>query len=112
MSHLGNIGYLYTFKKEMNMAIIRFFRLPKHKQFNYQPLYYNPEKEEKEERKKRIEHELGIKREPSDSYRSTIRRGSMRSYFHKNEKARKQSNIRLVLIILFLFFVAYLILFR
>ena len=94
------------------MALIRLFRLPKHRQFSYQPLYYNPEKEKKEERKKRIANELGIEREPSDSYKTTIRRGSMRSYFHKNEKARKQSNIRLVLIILFLFFVAYLILFR
>jgi hypothetical protein len=94
------------------MAIIRLFRLPRNKRFNYQPLYYDPEKEEKQERMRRIESELGIKREVTEGYRTTITRGSMRSYFHKNEKARKQSNFRLVIIILFLLFVAYLILFR
>lgn len=86
--------------------------MPKHKQFNYQPLYFDPEKEEKQERRRRIEYEMGIKREKTSGYQTTITRGSMRSYFHKNEKARKQSNIRLVLIILFLFIVAYFILFR
>ncbi len=94
------------------MAIIRLFKLPNNKKFNYQPLYYNPEKEEKEERKKRLEQELGIKQENTSGYTPTITRGSMRTYFHKNRKAARQSNFRLVLIILFLLFVAYFILFR
>ncbi len=55
---------------------------------------------------------MGIHLEDSTGYKTTITRGSMRHYFHKNEKARKQSNFRLVVIILILFFVAYLILFR
>ena len=42
------------------MGIPRFFKLPKHKQFNYQPLYYDPIKEAKEVRKKSIGRELGI----------------------------------------------------
>ncbi len=94
------------------MAIIQFFKLPRHKKFNYQPLYYNPEKEEQEGRRKRIEHEMGIHLEDSTGYKTTITRGSMRHYFYKNEKARKQSNLRLVVIILILLFAAYLILFR
>ncbi len=94
------------------MALIRLFRLPRHKQFEYKPLYYNPEKEKIEERRKRLAQEIGASEEPETGYTSAIRRGSMRSHFHTNVKARKQSNLRLVLIILFLFFVAYLLLFR
>ncbi len=94
------------------MAMIRLFKLPRHKEFNYQPLYYNPEKEEKEARARQLEKEIGIRREEPAGYTPSIRRGSMRNYFHKTQKARKQSNIRLVIIILILLFVAYLILFR
>ena len=86
--------------------------MPKHKKFNYQPLYYNPEREEKEERRDELNRNWALREKGQTGYRTTITRGSMRTYFHKNEKARKQSNFRLVIIILFLFFVAYLILFR
>jgi type II secretory pathway component PulL len=36
----------------------------------------------------------------------------MKSYYKRNETVKKQSNIRLILIIFFLLFVTYLILFR
>ena len=92
------------------MGIPRFFKLPKPKQFNYQPLYYDPVKEAKEERKKKIGRELGVIE--GDSHSGRITRGSMREYFRRETKARRQSNIRLVIIIIVLFFVAYLLLFR
>jgi hypothetical protein len=93
------------------MNIPRFFKTPRHRQFNYMPRYYDPDKEEREERNREIRRELGIKDE-KDEYRPSIRRGSMRSYFKGNKRATRNSNIRLVLIIVFLLFLAYTLLYR
>jgi len=42
------------------MGIPRFFKIPQHKQFNYEPLYYDERKEKLQERIKRIEQEYGV----------------------------------------------------
>ena len=94
------------------MNIPRFFKIPRHRQFNYQPLYYDPEKEEREERNREIKRELGIKDEKDSEYRPTIRRGSMKAYFKGNKRAQRNSNLRLVLIIIFLLFLAYFLLYK
>lgn len=94
------------------MGIPRFFKLPNHKRFDYQPLYYDPVKEKREERNKTIASELGIKAEGETGYKPGITRGSMHAQRFRNKKVSRQSNFRLVLIIIFLFFVAWLILFR
>ena len=59
------------------MGIPRFIKLPGHKQFNYSPRYWDPEKEEREERIRQIKQEMGVE-VPSDPNRTTIRRGSFR----------------------------------
>jgi hypothetical protein len=94
------------------MAIPRFFKLPQHRRFDYQPLYYDPAKEEREERNREIARELGIKQENKSTYTPSIRRGSMKNYFKGNKRVERQSNIRLALIIVFLLFVAWFILYR
>ena len=94
------------------MGMPRFFKLPNHKRFDYQPLYYNPEKENREHRNKTIASELGIKTDEEAGYKPGIKRGSMRAVRFRNKKASRQSNLRLVIIIFFLFFVAWLILYR
>ena len=92
------------------MGIPRFFKLPKHKQFNYQPLYYDPEKEAREARAKRIAASSGDNSEKK--YIPNISRGSMREYYKREKKkVHKQSNIRLIFIIAILFIIAYLLLF-
>jgi hypothetical protein len=93
------------------MNIPRFFKIPRHRQFNYQPLYYNPEKEERDKRVREIEREMGIAKEGKE-YKPTIRRGSMKSYFKANKRAERNSNLRLVLIIVFLLFLAYFLLYK
>jgi hypothetical protein len=93
------------------MNIPRFFKIPRHRQFNYQPLYYDPEKEEREERNREIKRELGIQ-EKDGEFRPSIRRGSMKAYFKGNKRAERNSNLRLILIIVFLLFVAYFLLYR
>ena len=92
------------------MGIPRFFKLPRNKQFDYQPLYYDPVKEARLEREKRIAREVGLMKDRD--YKPGITRGSMREYFRRDKKVRKQSNIRLIIIAAVLFFIAYMLLFR
>jgi hypothetical protein len=91
------------------MGIPRFIKLPGHKQFNYSPRYWDPEKEEREERIRRIKQEMGIE-VPSDPNRSTIKRGSFRQASRNAKvKATRSSNIRLVIILAALLMIAYLL---
>ncbi len=94
------------------MGIPRFIKLPTHKQFNYSPRYWDPEKEEREERIRQIKLEMGIE-VPSDPNRTTIKRGSFRQASrHTKVKATRSSNIRLVIILAVLLMLAYLLFLR
>ncbi|MFC2086714.1 hypothetical protein ACFLSA_00920 [Bacteroidota bacterium] len=90
------------------MSIPRFFKVPQHKQFNFTPRYYDPEKEEREERIKRIREEMGIQ-DTNTAYKanSNYVRGQMKTYFDRTKKTRKQSNLRLLIILMFLLLIAY-----
>jgi hypothetical protein len=92
------------------MNIPRLFKLPEYRKFSYRPFYYNPEKEEREARLRKLQAEAGIRSE--GQFTPNIPRGSMKSYFKRSEKAQKQSNIRLILIIAALLIISYFLLFR
>ena len=92
------------------MGIPRFFKLPQHKQFHYEPIYYDERKEKLEERIRQIEAEYGIK--PEDGPARTIGKGSFNHFYDRKRKAQKYSSTRLVLIILFLLFVSYFLFFH
>jgi len=95
-----------------SMGIPRFIKLPTHKRFEYTPRYWDPEKEKREERIRQIKREAGIEI-PSDPNRTTIKRGSFRQVRQKTKvRATRSSNIRLVVILIVLFLLAYLIFFR
>jgi len=94
------------------MGVPRFIKLPRHKRFEYSPRYWDPEKEEREDRIRQIKQEMGIE-VPADPTRTTIKRGSFRQASrHTKVKATRSSNIRLLVILAVLFFLAYLIFFR
>ena len=94
------------------MGIPRFIKIPGHKRFEYSPRYWDPEKEEREDRIRQIKHEMGIEI-PSDPNRTTIKRGSFRQAHRKTKiRATRGTNIRLVIILAVLFFLAYLIFFK
>ncbi|WP_193323683.1 hypothetical protein [Marinifilum sp. N1E240] len=86
-----------------------FFKKPQHKRFNIQPRYWDPAKEEREDRERRIKSELGIKDE-NGQYIPNIK-GRMKSELrHKRvdaSGARKKSNIRLIVIFILLSAAAY-----
>lgn len=117
------------------MAIPSFFKQNKPRGFNYRPRYFDPVKEEMEQRRRTWaaesdarDEEHGTRADGSSSaedagnydpssakaiggpaYRSKIMRGDMKNYFnHRQEKVRKQTTIRLIVIILVIVLVAYL----
>lgn len=93
----------------------KFFHTPKSRQFNIPYRYYNPEKEEMQNREDRIKMELGIheKKEWDSKHRPNIRgqfRRAMGTYSKTAEDARKSSNIRLIILIVILSLAVFLIL--
>jgi len=94
------------------MAIPSFFKQNKPRGFNYTPRYYDPDKEEREARRKAMGLDTGEREKKGGdqrAYRPSIRRGSMRNYFHyKKERTQKYTMIRLIVIVLVLILVTYL----
>ena len=92
------------------MALPSFFKINKNRRFNFIPRYYDPRKENLEKRIRSIEQEMGVKE--GEAYRPAIRKGQMTNYFNRKKgKAQKQSNIRLVIILLVLFLISYFLFF-
>ncbi|MCY1720258.1 hypothetical protein OU798_07880 [Prolixibacteraceae bacterium Z1-6] len=93
--------------------ISNFFHTPGTKKFRISPRFYDPDKEERDERERRIKEELGIVEEKVDDgkpYRPSIK-GQFRSgdgWAKSSESARKAQNRRLIWIILILALVVYL----
>jgi len=90
-----------------------FFHTPKPKQFNFRPRFYDPEKEDFEQREQRIKEELGIATEKpydSKSFRDRIRgsfRNQGRNQSKSSEELRRSQNTRLIFMIIFLALIFY-----
>lgn len=99
----------------------RFFKLPKTKQFYYQPRYYDERKEALDKRVAQIKAEMGITGEkPGEnnyfrgSYQTHIKgqmKSQLKSYFKQTRKQRQRSNIRLLVILLILLALTWYIIF-
>jgi hypothetical protein len=90
----------------------RFFHTPGTKKFSITPRFWDPDKEARDERERRIKAELGIvdeKTEDGRPYRPNIK-GQFRSegLSRSSEDARRSQNRRLIWIILVLVLVLYL----
>ncbi len=91
------------------MALSSFFKKPEHKRFNIQPRYWDPVKEEHNERENRIKAELGMT-DDNGQYIPRVKGQMKRSLRHNNadvKQSNKKSNIRLVLIVIILLIIAY-----
>lgn len=73
-------------------------------------MYYDAEGEERKARNQAIKEELGIKNE--GEYKTGITRGSMRHYIKNQKRSKRNSNVRLIIILAILFFFAYILLIR
>ncbi len=88
---------------------IRFFYLPRGKDFNYVPTFYDERKEKLEQRKKAIDQELARERGEEPGTHVSDIKGRMRGYIKRAKRQKRQSNIRLLIILLFLFGLTYFI---
>lgn len=81
-----------------------FVKVPEHRKFKHDPIYYDADKEEREERERRIRLEMGLKTEEDHRSFDTRIRGQMRrrikTPFEVTRSARKKSNLRLIVIFL------------
>ena len=90
-----------------------FIKIPRHRRFQYDPIYYNPENEERKERDRRIRQEMGLpveEKKDGRGYEERIRGGMrrrIRSHFEITRSERKKSNIRLVIILIALIVLFY-----
>jgi hypothetical protein len=93
--------------------ISNFFHTPGTKRFKVPSRFHDPDKEEREERERRIKEEMGIFEEKVDDgkpYRPNIR-GQFRGgdgWARSSEGARRSQNKRLMWIIIILALVVYL----
>jgi hypothetical protein len=91
------------------MGIPRFFKLAKPRQFHYEPVYYDERKEKLQERINQIEQKMGVRLD--DSYKRTLGKGSFSDYHLRKRKTKAYSTTRMIIILIFLFLIAYLLLF-
>ncbi len=80
----------------------RFFHTPKPKSYNVEPRYWDPEKEKRDARERRIKSEMGLK-DDNGSYKPFIGKGDFRKGLSKGKwsarNQRRKSNIRLLILI-------------
>ena len=93
------------------MAFLRLFKTPKNQQFSYKPRYWDPKKEEAEERRMRIETLQnggvdGIKERLRGGFRKGT--GGEAAGRYRNERVRK-SNMSLVIIMIVLAVITYIL---
>ncbi|HCM76082.1 MAG TPA: hypothetical protein DIS90_06855 [Cytophagales bacterium] len=88
-----------------------FNKTPSHKSFNYTPRYYDPQKEEMQEREARIRRELKLEQEKgAGDYRSRIS-GSFQSARKRSKQSSESLSANLlrfgIILFLVLFIIAY-----
>lgn len=85
------------------------FKKPEYKRFNLKPRYWDPEKEAREAREKRIRAELGLT-DDNGQYIPDVR-GQFRQEFEKRKAARSSFSssytLRLFMILIMLFLAAF-----
>jgi len=75
-----------------------FFKAPKIRGFEHKPIYWDPDKERREERLERVKQELGMTEE-DNAYKPLIRRGTFREQRTTIPHQRRQSTVFRVLLI-------------
>lgn len=89
------------------MALFKFFKVPKHQRYDYKPRYYDPKKEELEQRLKHIKDSKNGSVEAAKArIANRMRRGYSSNYQSKRQQLLR-SNMILLGTILFLLLLSY-----
>ena len=81
------------------MAIFNFFKAPKIRQYHHEYIYYDPDKEKREERLARMRAEIAAEKEVDAKPQPLLRKGTFQEKRTYNSAANKSRNIRLALLI-------------
>ncbi len=79
-----------------------FFKTPVQKQFEYRPRYYDPVQDDLEERIRAIEKEMKPGQTTADVRPRMAMKFKRAKRFAESAKQRRQSNLRVIMIIVFL----------
>lgn len=82
----------------------RFFHVPKAKRFKYNPRYYNERAEQRKEREAAIIKEVEAEKQGK---RVRLTKTELENYIKLSRKAKKKSNIRLLVILAILLMLFY-----
>jgi hypothetical protein len=93
------------------MRVPQFSKINRHRNFDYTPMYYNPEKEDLDNRVKAIKEEMGEKSESSD----VDREARLRAQFKQNSNTlsykskNMSSTIRMMIILGLVLYLGYIV---
>ena len=79
-----------TTNRSIFMALLRFFKVPKHQRYEYKPRYWDQQKEELQERMDRVKR---IQGDGADAMKARISSGLKRGY-RGDQRLRKQRAMR------------------
>lgn len=85
------------------MALFSFYNTRKPRQFNHKPIYWDPHREEMEERVSKIKREIGME-EPLEDYKPQIKGHFVEGTSHlkksidrgDDERSRKYKSVKLI----------------
>ena len=93
------------------MAFLRFFKVPKHQKYQYNPRYWDPQKEELEERLRQVKLRQGT---DTDAMKARISGSFKRNQSRRGGgfggSANRRSNFILILVVVVLLVLSYLFL--
>lgn len=96
------------------MARLNFFKTPKHQRYNYIPRFYDPKKEDLEQRMEKYKGKDGkndvnaVKERLSGGFRKGSGSGSFKVRAEMRAAETKRSNRVLLMVVVFLLFLTYL----
>ena len=97
------------------MGILSFYNMPKPRQYDHQPIYYDPKKEALKKRIQKVKQELGVEETNYEDYKESIRGSFTEGTSHlKRSKERgdglsdrERKNMRLLLVLAVLIFLLF-----
>ena len=86
------------------MAFFSFYNVRKPRQFEHMPIYWDPHKEEMDERVRRIKREMGMEEESLENYKPQIKGTFIEGTTHlkrsrnrgDNSRSREYKNVKLI----------------
>lgn len=86
------------------MALFSFYNMRKPRKFNHQPIYWDPRKEELEERKRKIRREMGLEK-VDENYKPQVKGTFVEGTTHlkrrmeKGETPQKRTSVNMKLVL-------------